>query len=313
MQRSKEPAFSGGLFVVSRRYERVLTRDPTREIPVVVVVVSMREANIARQRMTELAQLGKSEWERASRALTRFRGLVARKSRNRQGRGSMPSYRDIAKMIDHSLLAPTMLLSDFEAGIRLALEYDVASVCLMPFYLPRCVELLAGSDVKSSTVIGFPHGGNTTATKVAESRIALEQGAAELDMVINVNRALSGDWDYVRTDIAAVLNETHGRGQKLKVIFENCYLNDEQKIRLCEICGELGVDWVKTSTGFGTSGATLDDLRLMRKYSPPNVQVKASGGVRELDFVLAAREIGVTRCGSSRTREMLDAAKTKLS
>lgn len=223
-----------------------------------------------------------------------------------------PSYRDIAKMIDHSLLAPTMQLSDFEAGIRLALEYDVASVCLMPSYLPRCVELLAGSDVKPSTVIGFPHGGHTTAAKVAESRIALEQGAVELDMVINVNRALSGDWDYVRADIAAVLDETHGRGQLLKVIFENCYLSDAHKIRLCEICGELGVDWVKTSTGFGSSGATLDDLRLMRQHSPPSVQVKASGGVRELDFVLAAREIGVTRCGSSRTREMLDSARAKL-
>ncbi len=225
----------------------------------------------------------------------------------------MPSYREVAKMIDHSLLAPTMQLSDFEAGIRLALEYDVASVCLMPSYLPRCVELLAGSDVKPSTVIGFPHGGHTTSAKVAESRIALDQGAVELDMVINVNRALSGDWDYVRTDIAAVLEVTRSYNQKLKVIFENCYLGDEHKIRLCQICGELSVDWVKTSTGFGTSGATLADLRLMREHSPAHVQVKASGGVRDLDFVLAAREVGVSRCGSSRTRELLDLAKTKLS
>jgi len=223
------------------------------------------------------------------------------------------NYRDIAKMIDHSMLAPTMTTADFEAGIRLALEYDVASVCLVPSYLQRCAELLAGSDVKASTTIGFPHGGQVTAAKVAESKLALEHGAAELDMVINVHRALSGDWDYVRTEIAAVLAETHGRGQKLKVIFENCYLNDAQKIRLCEICGELGVDWVKTSTGFGTSGATLDDLRLMRAHSPSGVQVKASGGVRELSFVLAAREIGVTRCGCSRTRELLDECRLKLS
>jgi len=218
----------------------------------------------------------------------------------------------IAKMIDHSLLAPTMTTADFEAGIRLALEYDVASVCLVPSYLPRCVELLSGSDVKASTTIGFPHGGQATAAKVFEAKVALQHGAAELDMVVNLHHTLSGDWPYVRAEIAAVLAETHGRGQKLKVIFENCYLNDSQKIRLCEICGELGVDWVKTSTGFGSSGATLDDLRLMRAHSPAAVQVKASGGVRDLEFVLAAREIGVTRCGSSRTREILDACRTKV-
>ena len=216
------------------------------------------------------------------------------------------SYHDIAKMIDHSLLAPTMRVADFETGIQLALDYDVASVCIVPSYLKRCAELLAGSDVKPSTTIGFPHGGQTTAAKVAESRLALDDGAVELDMVINPNRALSGDWDYVRADIRAVLEETRGRGQKLKVIFETCYLSGAQKIQLCEICGELGADWVKTSTGFGTSGATLDDLRLMRAHSPAAVQVKASGGVRDLDFVLAAREIGVTRCGSSRTAEILN-------
>ena len=221
------------------------------------------------------------------------------------------AYRDVAKMIDHSLLAPTLTASDFEAGIALALAYDVASVCLVPSYLRRCCEALEGSSVKPSTTIGFPHGGQATVAKVAESKLALAHGAAELDMVINLHHTLSGDWAYVRAEIAAVLEETHGRGQKLKVIFENCYLNDSQKIRLCEICGELGVDWVKTSTGFGSSGATLDDLRLMRARSPATVQVKASGGVRELDFVLAAREIGVTRCGSSRTRELLDECRTR--
>jgi deoxyribose-phosphate aldolase len=222
------------------------------------------------------------------------------------------SYRDICKMLDHSLLAPTMTSADFEVGIQLALDYDVASVCLVPSHLPRCVEALAGSDVRASTTIGFPHGGEATAAKVAESRIALDQGAQELDMVINVNRTLSGDWSYVRAEIAAVLAETHGRGQKLKVIFENCYLTDAHKVRLCELCGELGVDWVKTSTGFGSSGATPDDLRLMRTHSPAKVQIKASGGVRTLDFVLAAREIGVTRCGSSRTGDILDECKRRL-
>jgi deoxyribose-phosphate aldolase len=216
------------------------------------------------------------------------------------------TYRDIAKMIDHSLLSPTMTAADFEAGIALAVVYDVASVCIVPAYLRRCADLLAGSDVKPSTVIGFPHGGNTTAAKVREAELALNDGAVELDMVINVNRTLSGDWDYVRADIAGVLGVTHAVKQKLKVIFETCYLTDAHKIRLCEICGELGADWVKTSTGFGSAGATLEDLRLMRAHSPIGVEVKASGGVRELDFVLSAREIGVTRCGSSRTREILD-------
>ena len=226
---------------------------------------------------------------------------------------SLHTYHDIAKMIDHSLLAPTLTVADFEAGIQLALEYDVASVCIVPSYLKRCSTLLAGSDVKPSTTIGFPHGGQATAAKVAEAKLALDDGALELDMVINLHRALSGDWDYVRTDIAAVLSETHARGQKLKVIFETCYLSDAQKVRLCEICGELAADWVKTSTGFGSSGATLADLRLMRAHSPPSVQVKASGGVRDLAFVLAARELGVSRCGSSRTREILDQCRLRLS
>ena len=222
------------------------------------------------------------------------------------------AYRDIAKMIDHSILAPTATIAELEAGCRLALEYDVASVCLVPSHVKRCAELLAGSDVKTSTTIGFPHGGHATAAKAAEARIALTDGAVELDMVVNLHRVLSGDWAYVKSDVRAVLDETHARGAKLKVIFENCYLNEAQKIRLCEISGELGVDWVKTSTGFGTSGATLDDLRLMRRNSPPEVQIKASGGVKTLEFVLAARELGVTRCGSSRTRELLDEVRRSL-
>lgn len=221
-------------------------------------------------------------------------------------------YRDISKMIDHSLLSPTLGAEDFEAGLRLAREYDVASVCLVPCYVQRCAEALAGSDVKTSTTIGFPHGGQATAAKVAESRIALHHGAVELDMVINLHHTLSGNWDYVRSEIGAVLDETRASGARLKVIFETCYLNQAQKIRLCEICSVLGVDWVKTSTGFGSAGATLDDLRLMREHSASNVQIKASGGVRDLDFVLAARELGVTRCGSSRTAQILDECKRRL-
>ena len=222
------------------------------------------------------------------------------------------TYRDIAKMIDHSMLAPTITVPELEAGIRLALEYDVASVCLVPSYVRRCADLLSGSTVVASTVIGFPHGTQATKTKVDEAERALEDGALELDMVVNVGRVLGGEYDYARDEVLHVLRSAHDFGAKLKVIFENCYLKDAHKQRLCEICGELGVDWVKTSTGFGTSGATLDDLRLMRAHSPENVQVKASGGVRELDFVLAGREIGVTRGGSSRTAEILDECKRRL-
>jgi len=222
------------------------------------------------------------------------------------------TYFDVATMIDHSLLNPTLASAQLEAGCRLARAYDVASVCILPFALKRCAELLAGSTVKASTTIGFPHGANTTAIKLAETLQALEDGGQELDMVVNISQVLSGHWDYVRADIRAVTEATHAAGQKVKVIFENCYLNDAQKIRLCEICGDLGVDWVKTSTGYGTGGATMEDLALMRKHAPANVQVKAAGGIRDLDTLLAMRELGVTRCGTSRTPEILDEANRRL-
>jgi len=222
------------------------------------------------------------------------------------------TYEDIATMIDHSLLNPTLGDRDLEAGCELALAYDVASVCIMPYYLKRCAELLKGSTVHASTTIGFPHGGHTTAVKVAEAKQALCDGGQELDMVVNVSKVLSGDWDYVRSDLEAVIDVTHKEGQKVKVIFENCYLNDEQKVKLCEICGELGADWVKTSTGYGTGGATIDDLKLMREHSPAAVQVKAAGGVRDLDKLLEVRALGVTRVGASRTADILDECKRRL-
>jgi len=218
----------------------------------------------------------------------------------------------IAKMIDHSLLNPTLTESDLESGCRLALRYDVASVCIMPYYLRRCADILAGSTVRASTTIGFPHGGHTTAIKVAEAEQALRDGGEELDMVVNISKVLSGDWDYVRADIKAVIGVVHAAGQKVKVIFENCYLTDAQKITLCEICGELNADWVKTSTGYGTGGATHEDLKLMRLHSPAHVQVKAAGGVRTLDALLAVRELGVTRCGATRTAEILDECRKRL-
>jgi deoxyribose-phosphate aldolase len=219
---------------------------------------------------------------------------------------------DIAKMIDHSLLNPSLTVRELEAGCRLAVDYNLASVCIMPFYLKRCAEILQGSTVKPSTTIGFPHGGHATAIKVAEARQALDDGGEELDMVVNISKAVSDDWPYVKADVQAVLEVTHALGRKLKVIFENCYLKDEQKIKLCEICGGLGVDWVKTSTGYGSGGATEADVRLMRQHSPPHVQVKAAGGIRDLDRLLFFRALGATRIGASRSAEILNECKRRM-
>lgn len=222
------------------------------------------------------------------------------------------TYADIAKMIDHSLLNPTLTSAELEAGCQLALMYDVASVCIMPYALKRCADLLRGSTVKASTTIGFPHGGHTTAIKRAEAAQAIADGCEELDMVVNISQVLSGHWDYVRTDIQAVIEVAHAAGQKVKVIFENCYLKDEQKIELCHICSDLNADWVKTSTGYGTGGATHADLKLMRQHSAAQVHVKAAGGVRDLDGLLAVRELGVSRCGASRTQAILDECRSRL-
>lgn len=222
------------------------------------------------------------------------------------------TYQDVAKMIDHSLLNPTLTEEELEEGLELALHYDVASVCIMPYYLKRCAEVLKNSTVKASTTIGFPHGGHTTEMKVAEAERALDDGGEELDMVVNISKVLSEDWDYVRSDIKAVVDITHERGQKVKVIFENAYLEDKHKVRLCEICGEVGADWVKTSTGYASGGATLEDVKLMRRHAPDHVEVKAAGGVRDLDTLLEMRAAGVNRVGASRTAQILDEAKNRL-
>jgi deoxyribose-phosphate aldolase len=221
-------------------------------------------------------------------------------------------YLSIAKMIDHSLLNPTLTTSELEEGCALALRYDVASVCILPYALARCALLLAGSNVKASTTIGFPHGGHTTAVKLAEIRQALSDGGQELDAVINISKARSGDWKYVSEELEALTKAVHDGGAKIKVIFENAYLDDEAKLRLCEICGGIGVDWVKTSTGYAPSGATHADLELMRRHSPAHVQVKAAGGIRDLDALLAVREIGVNRVGATRTESMLEEARERL-
>lgn len=222
------------------------------------------------------------------------------------------TYDDIAKTIDHSLLNPTLTAADLEAGCRLAAAYNVASVCILPYYLKHCAALLRGGTVKASTTIGFPHGGHSTAIKRAEAERALGDGCEELDMVVNISQVLSGEWDYVRDDIRAVIEVAHAARQKVKVIFENCYLHDEHKVRLCEICSELNADWVKTSTGYGSGGATIEDLKLMRKHAAAHVQVKAAGGVRDLDKLLEVRALGVDRVGASRTREMLDECRRRL-
>ncbi|WP_413431355.1 deoxyribose-phosphate aldolase [Crateriforma spongiae] len=222
------------------------------------------------------------------------------------------TYQDIAKMIDHSLLQPFLTSDELDAGIQLAKTFDVASVCIMPYYLKRCAEMLDGTTVKASTTIGFPHGGHTTAIKAAEAQRAIDDGCEELDMVVNISKVLSGDWDYVQKDIAAVIDVAHAAGQKVKVIFENCYLENEHITKLCEICGEVKADWVKTSTGYGTGGATMEDLTLMRQSSPAEVQVKAAGGVRDFPTLLKVREIGVTRVGASRTAEILNQCRQEL-
>ncbi len=222
------------------------------------------------------------------------------------------TYAEIAGLIDHSLLSPTLTDAEMEQGCRLAREYQVASVCIKPCGVRQAAEWLAGSNVAVGTTIGFPHGGHTTAAKVAESEQALAEGATELDMVVNIGKVLGKDWRYVAADVAAVVEVAHRRKALVKVIFENCYLQDEHKEQLCRICAEVGADYVKTSTGFGTSGATDDDLRLMRRCSPPHVQVKAAGGVRTFDRVLAVRALGVHRVGASATKAILDECRARL-
>ena len=201
---------------------------------------------------------------------------------------------------------------DREKGCARAAEYKVASVCIKPYAVPLAAKLLAGTGVLVSTVVGFPHGGHLTKVKVFESEAAIDDGAVELDMVVNVGKVLSGDWAYVAADVKAVIDAAHRRGAKVKVIFENALLKDEHKKELCRVCGDAGADWVKTSTGYAESGATIDDLKLMRAFSPPRVQVKAAGGVRSFDTLMAVRDVGVTRVGATATKAILDDAKARL-
>ena len=221
-------------------------------------------------------------------------------------------YSDLSKMIDHSLLNPTMTLEQLEAGIQLAIAYDVGSVCIMPYYHKRCVELLAGTSVAPSSTVGFPHGGHHSKTKLFEAELLIEEGCLELDLVTNISTVLSGNWKLVENEIDSIVKMAHAAKRRVKVIFENCYLSAEQKIRLCKICCGCGADWVKTSTGYGTGGATLEDLQLMLDNVTAPVQVKAAGGIRDCDALIKVWEMGVTRVGSSRTAEMLGEVRNRL-
>jgi deoxyribose-phosphate aldolase len=234
------------------------------------------------------------------------------------------TYSDLAKMIDHSLLHPTMTDKDLQEGCALAAKYNVASVCIKPYAVKQAVEWLRGTDVKVGAVIGFPHGNSTTESKRYETELACKDGAVEIDMVVNLGKALSADWDYVEADVNAVCDEAHKHGAKVKVIFENDYLtnggsglsSDEFKIKLCQLCERAGADWVKTSTGYGFvkqpdgsynyKGATESDLALMRANVSAKVQVKAAGGVRDLDGLIKVRDLGGSRCGATATATMMD-------
>jgi deoxyribose-phosphate aldolase len=214
--------------------------------------------------------------------------------------------RQIAKAIDHSLLRPELDDAFVEDGCRLAAEYDVASVCVRPADVRRAAAILAGTDVKVGTTIGFPHGGHATATKVDEARRALADGATELDMVIQIGALKSGRDADVQADIAAVVEVAHAAGAIVKVIFENHYLTDDEKVRACRLSEAAGADFVKTSTGFAETGATNDDLRLMRANTSPQIGVKAAGGVRTLDGLLEVMALGVTRIGATQTKPIID-------
>ncbi len=219
--------------------------------------------------------------------------------------------RQLAKTIDHSLLRPELDDDFIGAGCRLAAEYDVASVCVRPTDVPRAAGLLAGTDVAVGTVVGFPHGSSTTATKVFETREALAAGATEIDMVIDIGALKSGRDKRVGADIGAVVEVAHAAGALVKVILENAYLTDDEKVRGCQIADAAGADFVKTSTGFAPGGATHEDLALMRRTVSDRVQVKAAGGVRTLDDLLEVMALGVTRIGATQTKPILDEYRSR--
>ena len=212
----------------------------------------------------------------------------------------------VAKTIDHSILKPDFTDGDVRAGAELALKYNTASYCIRPMDVVPAAEMLAGSDVNVCTVIGFPHGSSTTAVKAFETADAIQNGAVEIDMVINISALLSGDYDYVEHDIRAVVDVAHAAGASVKVIFETAYLNDELIVKACELSEAAGADYVKTSTGFASEGATLHNVKLMKATVGDRLKVKSSGGVRTLDQLIDYMDAGVTRSGCSATQQVLE-------
>ena len=234
----------------------------------------------------------------------------------------MDIVQEIMKMVDHSLLGPGLTDEQLKEGCAVAAKYHTASVCVKPYHVRQAAEYLKGTDVAVGAVIGFPHGNATTAIKVAEAKQVLADGAVEVDMVVNIGKVLSEDWDYVAQEIKTLADLTHLNGAILKVIFENDLLPEDRfKIKLCEICNEAGADFVKTSTGYNYvkgsdgkysyQGATLHDLQLMRDHAVPEVQVKAAGKSGTLETVLKIREIGVTRTGTAQTAQLFEDAVAK--
>jgi deoxyribose-phosphate aldolase len=212
----------------------------------------------------------------------------------------------VAKTIDHSLLRPELTVDEVLAGCALATAYRVASVCCRPLDVGRCRDALAGSGVLVGTVVGFPHGASTSAVKAVEAERALDDGAVELDMVLPIGWLRSGEDAYVHDDVAAVVAVARPRGAVVKVILENAYLSDEQKVRGCRLSEKAGADYVKTSTGYAPSGSTMDDLRLMRASVSDRVKIKAAGGIRTLDLLVEGLNAGMDRCGATATAAIID-------
>jgi len=220
-------------------------------------------------------------------------------------------YTDISKMLDHAVLKPQATDDDVREGCAVAVKYNAASICVRPSDLVIAAECIKNSSVLLSTVIGFPHGGDSPVAKLASADDAIRKGAEELDVVLNIGKLISGDRTFVKNELGPLVSYIHGAGKKVKIIFENCYLSEEQKIEAAKICNEIGVDWVKTSTGFGNGGATLEDVALMRKYALPEIQVKASGGIKTLEQLMEFRALGCSRIGTSSTAAIMEAFRSK--
>jgi len=221
----------------------------------------------------------------------------------------MIPFEEIAGMIDHSLLKPFLTDKEIEEGCRLADTYQVASVCVRPSDVKLALAVLQYSPVRVTTVIGFPHGTTTTHSKLEETKEAIANGAVELDVVIHIGKMKSGDYEYVKNDLEPIVTYAHANEVKVKIIFENCFLTDKEIIKACEICNELEVDWVKTSTGYGTGGAEPAAIKIMRLYTKPTIQIKAAGGVRTLKQVIEMKKLGCTRVGATATSDILKELK----